>query len=62
MEQHSYDPKNQDYYFRLYHSDKLDFGWRVGEIKMHGPPPPPPTEEREWRWEVYYRHYSEHST
>jgi hypothetical protein len=35
LEQHSYDPKNLDYYLRLYHKDKLDFGWRVREIKMY---------------------------
>jgi len=34
LDQKSYSPMNQDYYFRLYAKDMIRFGWRVKEISM----------------------------
>merc|ERR1719337_486453 len=33
-----YDSASQEYYFRLKHNDRLDYGWRVQELMMYSDP------------------------
>jgi hypothetical protein len=33
-----YDSASQEYYFRLKHNDRMDYGWRVKEITMYSDP------------------------
>ena len=30
-----YSPMDQGYYLRLYHTDRMDYGWRIRSIQMY---------------------------
>jgi hypothetical protein len=38
LEPEVYDSLSQEYYFRLKHNDRMDYGWRVKELKMYTDP------------------------